>query len=73
MALLKRIKTTVGEAREIERLKAETAQNKANNDYIAMMADIELSGSEPDALPLGYTPIIPLYGLLIHQELLLEG
>lgn len=42
MALLKRIKTTVAEAREIDRLKAETAQNKAINDYIAMMADIEL-------------------------------
>jgi hypothetical protein len=36
------IKTTVAAARENENMKADIARNKAHNDYIAMMCDVEL-------------------------------
>ena len=36
------IKTTVAAARENENMKADIARNKAHNDYIAMMCDVEI-------------------------------
>ncbi len=39
------IKTNIKEQREIERLRADVEINKAHNDYIAMMCDIDLPGA----------------------------
>lgn len=36
------IKTTVAASREQENMKADIERNKAHNDYIAMMCDVEL-------------------------------
>lgn len=36
------IKTTVAATRENENMKADIARNKAYNDYIAMMCDVEI-------------------------------
>ncbi len=38
----------VKEQRELENLRASVAQQKAQNDYIAMMCDLELSESDAE-------------------------
>lgn len=40
--LVKRIRTTVAEQRELDNLRASVARNEAYNTYIAMMANVEL-------------------------------
>lgn len=42
MPKLNPIKTTVAASREQENMKADIERNKAYNDYIAMMCDVEL-------------------------------
>lgn len=42
MIEFKPIKTTVADAREKENMIADVARNKAYNDYIAMMCDVDI-------------------------------
>ena len=48
MLIYEPIKITVAASRELDNLRAEVARNKANNDYIAMMCDVELAEHSED-------------------------
>ena len=48
MLKINKIRKSIAEQREIERLKAEILRLRAENDYIAMMCDIDLSGAEEE-------------------------
>jgi hypothetical protein len=53
MLEFKPIKTTVADAREKENMRADIARNKAHNDYIAMMCDVEIpeTTAEMEVMP----------------------
>ena len=42
MPKLNPMKLSIAENREIENMRADIARNKAHNDYIAMMCDVEI-------------------------------
>lgn len=44
--LIKRLTTTLAERAEMEHARAQIAQNEANIEYIAMMADVDLEETE---------------------------
>ena len=50
MPKIKPIKLSVAEARKIENMKADIERNKAYNDYIAMMCDVELPEPEENKI-----------------------
>ena len=54
MPKLNPIKLSIVESREIENMRADIARNKAHNDYIAMMCDVEIPESAEDAEAIHY-------------------